>query len=148
MSDPQRTQIFEAFYAEMESIVPPEDNTWRKKDKKPILRVTGVECPAFYVFDFQEQVIEESKQNNELVRAKLFIILEFWVQHTLSDSPSARLNAILWEVQQKFGASTLGGLAQSVSEVGSKFKMESAEERIVSAEVAYRVTYVRKMTNR
>lgn len=144
MAENKRFQILQAFFNVVNGCVPPDDGQWRKVDMKPILRIQPQECPAFYVFDFQEKVIEESKQRNELVRATLYIIFEFWVHHTLSDNPSEKMNKILWEVQQQLAGSDLGGLAQAVTEIGSKFKVESAEQRVVSAEVAYSVTYVRK----
>lgn len=140
---PKRTQIIDAFHQKVLEVVPPDDGLWRKESKKPILRVMPQECPAFYVFDFQEKVIQESKQVNEKVRATLYIILEFWIHHNLSEEPSDKLNSILWEIQKSFAGSTLDHLVQTVNEIGSKFKVESAEQRVVSAEVAYSVTYVR-----
>lgn len=139
----KRTEILNAFYLEVSGILVPEDGQWRKRDKKPILRVLPQECPAFYVFDFQEKVIEESRKSNEKVRATVYLILEFWVHHNLSEEPSDKLNGVLEEVQKRLAGSTLGHLVQSLNEIGSKFKVESAEQRIVSAEVAYSATYVR-----
>lgn len=143
MSKSKRSLIFEAFYQEVSKLKPAESGTWRKKDRKPILRIGAQECPAFYVFDFQEKVTQEARQRNEKVQATLYIILEFWIHHTLSEDPSDKLNSILWDIQQAFAGNTLGGLCQIVSEVGSKFKVESAEQRVVSAEVAFSITYIR-----
>lgn len=141
---PKRSQILDAFYKKVLASLPPPDSRWRKAEKYPLLRVTPQECPAFYVFDFQEQVIEEAKNKNDLVRAKVFIVLEIFVQHTLSVNPSDMLNLALQPIQSALLGDTLGGLVQRVSEVGSKFKVESAENRLVSAEVAFYATYFRK----
>lgn len=141
MTTPLRSRIAKAFNTLVSDI---PEITWRKKSSSPILRIQPQECPAFYTFDFQEQVIEESEQTNELVRAKLFIILEFWVHTTLSDDSSDMLNDVLWKIQKTTMKNKLGGLVQRISEVGSKFKVESAENRIISAEVAFQITYVRR----
>lgn len=144
MTIPKRSQILEAFYQQVKATIPPPDNRWRRTEKVPILRAMPQECPAFYVFDFQEQVLEEAKSKNDMVRAKLFIMLEIFVQHTLSDNPSDMLNLALAPIQSALLGNTLGGLVQRVSEVGSKFKVDSAENRLVSAEIAFYATYFRK----
>lgn len=143
--EPKRTQILKAFYETVKA-VPPPGGVWRRTERAPLLRVSPPECPAFYVFDFQEQIIEESKQSNEICRCALFVILEVFVTHTLSDNPSDVLNKILAPIQQAFLGNRLGNLVQVVSEVGSKFKVESLEQRQVSAEVAFRMTYFRGRT--
>lgn len=140
----KRYDILEAFHAVVAANPPAGEVKWRKDSKSPILRPSVQECPSFYVFDFQEQVIEEAKQKNDLCRAKLFIMLEIFVVHTLSDEPSEVLNNALAPLQQALQGNTLGGLAQKVSEVGSKFKVESQEQRMVSAEVAFYATYFRR----
>lgn len=141
----KRTKILDAFYEIVASVTPEDSSGWRRSEKSPITRVNPPECPAFYVFDFQEQIVGESAQHNELVQPQLYIILEFWTTLALREDASGKLNSMLWAIQKKLQGTKLGGLAQKVTEVGSKFKIDSQEQRIVSAEVAYRVTYIRNI---
>lgn len=137
-----RSGIITAFFEKVKLVGTPE-GPWRMAEKSPILRVQPQQCPAFYVFDFQEHVVEESRQTNDLVRAKLYVMLEIFASHNLSTNPSDLLNNLLYPIQQELQGDTLDGRCQRVSEVGSKFKIDSAEQRLISAEVAFQIIYVR-----
>lgn len=142
MAKAKRAAILDAAYGLVSSI---PGVVWKLKSDKPLLRVGQENCPAFYIFDFQEQITATAKPSTEIVQAKVFLIMEFWAIHALNQKPSEILNDILVRVQQALGASKLDGLAQEVEEVGSKFKVESAEARLVSCEVVFAVTYMRKV---
>lgn len=147
IADSKRTQIAKAFFDLVAATSPPEEKVWRKKERHPILRVGVSDCPAFYTFDFQEQVTQLNPQKGEIVTAQVYMILEFWVHHKLSEEPGDLLNSILWQVQRAVATdNALKNLCSGVDEVGSKFKVDSAEQQLVSCESAFRITYTRKGT--
>jgi len=142
----KRFDILSAIFVEIEKLEVSEHVPWRTKLKGPLLSVAPQMCPAFYVFDFQEDVLQETEIPNA-VRCKLFVVCEAWLQHTLSDDVSCQLNDILLKIQNIFETREhyrLGGLAQKISEIGSKFKITSVQDRIASVEIVYEVMYIRQ----
>lgn len=141
-----RTQIVSSFYDEVAKI---GDGTfgwkWKRKQDYPITRPVNTDCPCFYIFDYQEKVIDESKSINELIKRQLIIVLEFYIVHTLSDSPSKELDKILLPIENNFQANRLNGLVMKLSELGSKKRVESFEQRMVAAQMLYQADYVTKL---
>lgn len=118
---------------------------WRTAKQNPITKLPSQpECPAFYLFDFQE-IVEQRVSPNQgnAIRVKTIFMFEFWVSHTYSDTVSEKLNEILYLVQGALLGSNLNGLVQSLDEVGSKFKIDSEDQRIASCEFIFEATYVR-----
>lgn len=142
----KRVQVRDAIYQEIASIQTPVGFAWRTKRKQPILRTpANTECPAFYLFDFQENVGPPKRYTD--TDRKLFVIVEYWLSHALNEEPSDALNAVLWEIQKKLVGNNLGGLATLVFEVSSKFKLASIENRVVVAEIILQVDYSTRKTD-
>lgn len=141
----KRQKILQRVFDIVESAETDLGTKWQTKVKTPLLGVASqVRCPAFSVFDHQEQVTQTSKPGIGMVRCKLTLLIEFWTSTTLSDDVSTELNRVLGSIQKAIGADPhLQNQAYSIEEFGSKYKVETDKQRLVMGEVAYVVTYHR-----
>jgi len=114
---------------------------WRRKEMFPLPRINIVECPAFTVFDYQEKVVRESANSNDFSRRQLLLVTEIYVHHTLSDLPSETLDGVLGDVEEGMQGTNLQRMAQRVSLLGSKKRLDSFEQRIVSVQLVHAVFY-------
>lgn len=140
---PKRTKILNQFHNEILTVGKVGELIWRKTAKAPFVPVGSAECPAFYVFDFQEQRIEGSAQRGALVRSKLYMLCKIYVHVTLTDDASAELNWVMWTVQNALQGSNLDGLVQLLIEFGSRSMIENGQQRVVSAEMVWQADYSR-----
>lgn len=146
----KRFDILQAFYNVIEELENDEELRvnefiWRQKGLVPFISVSPQKCPAFYVFDFKEDIKRESKLPL-VAECELYIICEIWIQLNLSNEASQELNFIIEKIQHAFQQKEnyrLNGLVQRVIEQGSEFKIISKESRIVSCEILFKLLYIR-----
>lgn len=141
----KRYQILQRVFDLVESAEADLGTKWATKVKTPLLGIASqVRCPAFSVFDHQEQITSVSKPGIGMFRCKLTLLIEFWTSTSLSDDVSAELNLVLGSIQKAIASDPhLSNLAYSIEEFGSKYKVETDKQRLVMGEVAYVVTYHR-----
>jgi hypothetical protein len=144
-----RYEILEAIYQEISDIdkVYTFNNfLWKHKSKGPIINLVPKFCPGFYVFDFQEDVLETVTQRDTL-RCRLTVVVEFWVKNKVNDEASENLNEILMRVQnviENIWKNRLKGQVQTITELGSKYKIPDYRNKIASCELMFAVTYFRQ----
>ena len=136
--------ILEEFFKRISSL-----SGWKKTSQNPFNTISPQQCPSFFVFDFHENVLQQSKIP-ERIKCELMILVKFWVTHTPSDIASKILNSKLQEIQALFQNNrsindgyNLGGKVQLVTEVSSQFKIESISQRVSLCEILYRADYIR-----
>jgi len=66
--------------------------------------------------------------------------LEIWMTHNLSDSASTLLNEVLDAVRTNIQGWT-ADMEFSMEEIGNKYKVESIEDRVISAQILYLLKY-------
>lgn len=116
---------------------------WRTIAKDPLLSMPKVYTPAVSVFDFQEQTREDVKPSGEIAAKRLFVLVEFWAEKALNQNSSEVLDMVLAKIQKwVFADPTCGGLAQSITEAGSKHKVESKDQVLLMGEVVFVVNYI------
>lgn len=157
----RRTAIVESFFQLIKkvgdgSIELPSGEflLWRYAAKEPLFKVPDItKLPSMNVFDFQERVLTQSDPLPHLVDARLFLVLEVVVAHALEGDASTEIDAVIWPIQKVVALTGLRDpegrhLCKNLKEVGSKTKIESNTQRIVSCEMAWSVDYSRKAVER
>jgi len=140
----KRAKIVEAIMAQVRKVETVDAAwKWRTIAKDPLLSMPNVYTPAVSVFDFQEQTREDVKPSVEIAAKRLFVLVEFWVEKANDQNSSEVLDTVLAKIQKwVFADPTCGGLAQSITEAGSKHKVESKEQVLLMGEVVFIVNYI------
>lgn len=140
MSTSKREQIVESLFSLLKSR---SCFDWKLSSREPFVTVRGVDCPALSVFDYQEDPVAAS-QSRELVELRLLVVVEFWVQVKPTEVTSTKLNSVLDSIREQLQPQFLSLAPRKIRELGNKFSIESANEKIATGSVLVEILYFDK----